>query len=150
MNLVFVNDALVRTQMGGTPLTAFVPARPDAEVSTDQVRELSEKLGQALEVEALLVAYVPSQRLVKDIVLHFIAVGSTAPDTYPLNYLDPQALPTFLDELSTPTPLHGSWAGLLAIDTRINEGPIVLAVDAGGPAEASGLQYEPFGFIIRR
>ena len=140
MNLVFVNDALVRTHMGGTPLTAFVPARTDAEVSTDQVRELSEKLGQALEVEALLVAYVPSQRLVKDIVLHFIAVGSTAPDTYALNYLDPQALPTFLDELSTPTPLHGSWAGLLAIDTRINQGPIVLAVDAGGPADASGLQ----------
>ena len=140
MNLVFADDELVRTQMGGTPLTAFVPARSDADVSTDQVRELSEELGKALEAEALLVAYVPSQRLIKDIVLHFIAVGSTVPDAYPLNYLDPQAIPAFLDELATPTPLHGSWAGLLAVDTRINEGPIVLAVDAGGPAEASGLQ----------
>ena len=140
MNIVFADEELVRTQMGAAGLAAFVPARSDADVSTDQVRELSEKLGKALEAEALLVAYIPSQRLIKDVVLHFLAVGSTVPDAYPLNYLDPQAFPVFLDKLLTPTPLHGSWAGLLAVDTRIHEGPIVLAVGAGGPAEASGLR----------
>jgi tetratricopeptide (TPR) repeat protein len=140
MNLVFADEDFVRSQMGGVGLGAFVPSRSDAGVSTEQVRDLSEKLGQALEVEALLVVYVPSQRLIKDLVLHFLAVGSTTPDSYPVNYLDPQSLPSFLDELSAPTRLHGSWAGLLAVDTRTNPGPVVLAVDAGGPADASGVR----------
>lgn len=139
MNLVFANDDIVRRQMGAIDLSVFVPSRAAGLVNTEQIRELSEKLGTALEVEALLIVYVPAQRLIKDIVLQFLAVGSTLPDTYPLNYLDPQALPAFLGELSTPTKLHGSWAGLLAVDTRINDGPIVLAVDDGGPAASAGI-----------
>ncbi len=140
MNLVFADENTVRSQMGGKDLSVFVSARGGDDNAAAEIRDLSEKLGTALEVEALLIAYVPAQRLIKDIVLHFIAVGSTAPDAYPLNYLDPQALPVFLEELSTPTKLHGSWAGLLAIDTRINEGPVVLAVGDGGPAAAAGIQ----------
>lgn len=139
MNLVFADPGVVRAQLGPDGPGVFVPARGSAERTPDQIREFSEKLGKALEVEALLVAYVPAQRLTKDVVLHFIAVGSTAPDTYPLNYLDPQALPAFVEELSAPTLLHGSWAGLLAVDTKLHPGPIVLSLEAGGPAEQSGI-----------
>lgn len=146
MNLVFADEEMVRTQLRGMGLSVFVPARTEgreddgSDAHRDRVRELSERLGRALEVEALLIAHVPAQRLIKDIVIHFLAVGSPKPDTYPLNYLDPQALPDFLEQLSAPTKLHGSWAGLLAIDTRINEGPIVLDVQENGPAAESGIQ----------
>jgi len=139
MNLVFADDPAVRAQAGAVDLASFIPAR-SGDITSDQMRELSQSIGDALEVEALLVAYVPAQRLTKDVVLHFLAVGSTAPDTYLINYLDPQALPAFLTELATPTTLHGSWAGLVTVDTRINSGPVVLSVDANGPAATAGIQ----------
>ena len=139
MNLVFADAAIVEAQLGAEGLNAFIPSKRSPELTPDRVRELSEKLGEALEVEAFLVGFVPAQRLTKDVILHFLAVGSSAPDTYPLNYLDPQALPLFLSELSAPTKLHGSWAGLLAVDTKLHAGPVVLLVEAGGPAEQSGI-----------
>jgi len=139
MNLVFVDESVVLEHLDGSDLRSFVPEKSGARTTPEQIRELSERLGRALEVEALLVAYVPAQRLTKDVVLHFLAVGAPAPDRYVLNYLDPQALPSFLAKLSEPTRLHGSWAGLVAVDTRIHEGPIVLSVDEGGPAELSGI-----------
>ncbi|TDI36541.1 MAG: PEGA domain-containing protein [Acidobacteria bacterium] len=139
MNLVFADAAIVEAQIGAEGLNAFIPSKRSSELTPERVRELSEKLGEALEVEALLVGFVPAQRLTKDVILHFLAVGSSAPDTYPLNYLDPQALPLFLSALSAPTKLHGSWVGLLAIDTKLHAGPVVLSVEAGGPAEQSGV-----------
>ena len=139
MNLVFADPAIVKAQLGAYGLEAFIPSMQSSELTPERIRELSEKLGEELEVEALLVGFVPAQRLTKDVVLHFLAVGSSAPDTYSLNYLDPQALPLFLRELSAPTKLHGSWAGLLAVDTKLHAGPVVLSVEAGGPAEQSGI-----------
>ena len=139
MNLVFADAAIVEAQLGAYGLNAFIPSKRPSELTPERIRELSEKLGEALEVEALLVGFVPAQRLTKDVVLHFLAVGSGAPDSYPLNYLDPQALPLFLRELSAPTKLHGSWAGLLTVDTKLHAGPVVLSVEAGGPAEQSGV-----------
>ena len=139
MNLVFADEKLVREQLRGSELSVFVPEKAGDDATGERVRELSEQLGRALEVEALLVAYVPAQRLTKDVVLHFLDVGAPVSDRYVLNYLDPQSLPAFLSKLSEPTKLRGSWAGVVAVDTRIHEGPIVLFVEPGGPAESSGI-----------
>ncbi len=140
MNVVFPeNDAVTRI-VGGGGARNLVPALAPSTATPENIREATEKLGKSLEVEAVLLGYVPAQRLTKDVVLHFLAVGSPAPDRYALNYLDRDALPAFVEKLSTPTRLHGPWIGLTAIDTRITEGPIVLAVDPGGPAAKAGVQ----------
>ncbi len=133
MNVVFPENDVVTRIVGGGGARNLVPALAPSTATPENIREATEKLGKSLEVEAVLLGYVPAQRLTKDVVLHFLAVGSPAPDRYALNYLDRDALPAFLERLSTPTRLHGPWIGLTAIDTRITEGPIVLAVDSGRP-----------------
>jgi hypothetical protein len=140
MNVVFPEREAVDRILGSPGVRSLVPALAGDAATADRMRETSEKLGKALEVEALLVGYVPAQRLTKDVVLHFLAVGSPAPDRYPLNYLDREAIPGFLEKLSTPTKLYGSWIGLTSVDTRLTGGPIVLAVDAAGPAAQGGVQ----------
>jgi tetratricopeptide (TPR) repeat protein len=146
MNVVFPDRGAVDALIGSSGLRSLVPALAGEAATAERVRETSEKLGKGLEVEALLVGYVPQQRLTKDVVLHFLAVGSTAPDRYTLNYLDRGALPAFLEKLSTPTKLYGSWIGLTSVDTRLTEGPIVLGVEADAPAALAGVKV---GDVVR-
>jgi tetratricopeptide (TPR) repeat protein len=143
MNLVFPEPTQLRSLLGRTGVAAFVSndLLPEgSETPAETVRDLSEKLGETLEAEALLVGYVPDQRLVKDVVINFLAVSSTTPDTYVLNYLDRQALSSLVERLSEPTPLFKSWIGMTSIDTRITAGPIVLSVAPDGPAAAGGVE----------
>jgi hypothetical protein len=139
MNVVFPEKEEVNLIVGSGGGRVLVPGLA-SDAAPELIRETSEKLGKALEAEAILVGHVPAQRLTKDVVLHFLAVGSSAPDRYALNYLDRAALPAFVEKLSEPTRLHGSWIGLTAVDTRLTEGPIVLSVDPGGPAAKAGVQ----------
>lgn len=143
MNFIVPRPEPVAAALSGRPPVLFVSkdlAGPRADAPPDQVRELSEKLADTLEVEALLVAYVPAQRLVKDVWLNLLAKGATAPDAYMVNYLDPEGVSGFLARLSAPTPLYGSWIGLTTIDTQLTEGATVLKVDPEGPAASSGIQ----------
>jgi PDZ domain/PEGA domain len=140
MNVVFPDSDVVTRIVGGGGARNLVPALAPSTATPENIRDATEKLGKTLEVEAILLGHVPAQRLTKDVVLHFLAVGSPAPDRYELNYLDRDALPAFVEKLSTPTRLHGSWIGITAVDTRLTEGPIVLAVDSGGPAAKAGVQ----------
>ncbi|HXV60071.1 MAG TPA: PDZ domain-containing protein, partial [Vicinamibacteria bacterium] len=140
MNVLFPEAGRVRNLLGERGPAVFVPGKATPEASADARREWSEKLGEELEVEAILIPYVAAQRLTKDVVLHFLAVGSITPDRYTLNYLDREALPAFVEKLSTPTKLFGSWIGVTAIDTRLRPGPTVLSVDSTGPASAAGIQ----------
>ncbi|MGH9324791.1 MAG: PEGA domain-containing protein [Vicinamibacteria bacterium] len=140
MNVVFPEPGSIDALIGGGGVRSLLPSLAPESATPDHIRETSQKLGKALEVEAFLLGYVPAQRLTKDVVLHLLAVGSPAPDGYSLNYLDREALPAFVQRLSTPTKLFGSWIGLGSVDTRITEGPIVLAVDSDGPAARAGVQ----------
>ena len=143
MNFVVLRPEQVAAVLAGRGPVIFASkdvAGARADASPDQVRDLSEKLGTSLEVEALLVAYVPAQRLVKDVWLNLLAKGATAPDAYMVNYLDPEGVGGFLARLSAPTPLYGSWIGLTTVDTRLTEGATVLKVDSEGPAASSGIQ----------
>ena len=142
MNLILAPAAQTTTLLGGESLEALVAGDvvPRTGISRERVRELSESIGEALEVEALLVGYVPAQRLTKDVVFNLLATGSSTPDTFTVNYLDREALPRFVDELSTTTPLHGSWIGLTTVDTLVSEGPVVLQLAPEGPAAQAGLQ----------
>ncbi|MFQ5790556.1 MAG: PEGA domain-containing protein, partial [Acidobacteriota bacterium] len=141
MNVIVPDPVELRTLMAGNEPIVFVSrellsAPPD--VSEDQVRDLSEKVAEGLDVEALMVGYVPTQRFTKDVVFSFLAEGSIKPDTYSLNYLE--GMPQFVALLSQPTTLFGNWIGLTSVDTRLHDGPIVLQVDSEGPAAGAGVE----------
>ncbi len=142
MNLIFPDANRIGSLVGSNGLTSLISSEvvPEAgRLSSEEVSDLSDRIGQALEVEAVLVGYVPEQRLIKDVVLNLLAVGSTAPDTYELNYLDREAMVSFITRLSNPTPIFGSWVGLTSIDTHLADGPIVVHVSPDGPAAAGGV-----------
>jgi tetratricopeptide (TPR) repeat protein len=143
MNLIPVSADQAADLTGSAGLMAFVsgkvaPDRPD--IPQERVRDLSAKVGETLEVEAMLVGYVPAQRLTKDVVFNLLATGSTAPDAYTLNYLDREALPRFVEHLSQSTPIYGSWISLQTVDTRLSSGPTVLKIGTQGPAAAAGIE----------
>ncbi len=143
MNLIQVSAEQARDLLGGDGLMTLVSkeaAGDHSQADPERVRDLSEKVGESLEVEALLVGYVPAQRLTKDVVFNLLATGSPAPDTYALNYLDREAMPAFLELLSGSTPIHGSWIGLQSVDTHLNAGPTVLKVAPNGPAAQAGIE----------
>jgi len=144
MNLIMATPEQLQSVLGrdAKDLWAFVsrdvtPGR--TEFSKEIVRDLSEKLASALEVEALLVGYVPAQRLTKDVWLNLLAKASARPDAYLVNYLNPDAVPGFISKLSTPTPIYSNWIGLTAIDTRLTSGPVVLEVAPDGPSASAGI-----------
>ena len=143
MNLISVPEEEARRLLRPSGLEALVDQAllpQQMAISADRVRDLSEKVGETLEVEAFLVGYVPAQRLTKDVVFNLLATGSSAPDTFTINYLDRNALPGFIDELSRATPLSGSWIGLRTVDTLVNPGPIVLQLGVEGPAAQAGIR----------
>lgn len=144
MNLILPSPEQLAGILGkDRDVSAFVArdlAGARSEIPKEQARDLSEKVASALEVEALLVGYVPVQRLTKDVWFNLLARGSTHPDTYLVNYLNPEAVPGFIAKLSSPTPIYGSWIGLTTVDTRLTAGPAVLAVEPESPAAAAGIQ----------
>ena len=143
MNLIQVSTEQAIELLGRDGLMTFVSEDVAGELSRadpDVVRDLSDKVGESLEVEALLVGYLPAQKLTKDVVFNLLATGSTAPDTYALNYLDRAAMPAFVALLSSTTPIHGSWIGLQSVDTHLSKGPTVLKIGPNGPAAQAGIE----------
>ena len=143
MNLIQVSTEQAMDLLGRDGLMTFVSkevAGDHSQADPARVRDLSDKVGESLEVEALLVGYVPAQKLTKDVVFNLLAKGSTAPDTYALNYLDRAAMPAFVELLSGSTPIHGSWIGLQSVDTLLSGGPTVLKVGSNGPAAQAGVE----------
>jgi tetratricopeptide (TPR) repeat protein len=143
MNFIQVSKEQAMDLLGRDGLMTFVSkdvAGDHSRADPERVRDLSEKVGESLEVEALLVGYVPAQKLMKDVVFNLLATGSTAPDAYTLNYLDREAMPAFVELLSTSTPISGSWIGLQSVDTHLSAGPTVLKIRPNGPAAQAGIE----------
>ena len=143
MNLIQVSAEQAIDLLGRDGLMKFVSKDVAGELSQadpELARDLSEKVGESLEVEALLVGYVQAQKLTKDVVFNLWATGSTAPDIYSLNYLDQGAMPAFVEVLSSSTPIHGSWIGLQSVDTHLGGGPTVLKIGPNGPADQAGIE----------
>ena len=143
MNLLQVSAEQARDLLGRDGLMAFVSkdvAGDHSRADPERVRDLSEKVGESLEVEAILVGYIPAQKLTKDVVFNLLATGSTAPDAYPLNYLDREAMPAFVELLSGSTPIYGSWIGLQSVDTHLRSGSTVLKIGPNGPAAQAGIE----------
>jgi tetratricopeptide (TPR) repeat protein len=143
MNLLHVSAEQARDLLGRDGLMTFVSKDVAGDLSRadpERVRDLSDKVGESLEVEALLVGYIPAQKLTKDVVFNLLATGSTAPDTFTVNYLDREAMPAFVELLTSSTPIYGSWIGLQSVDTHLRSGSIVLKIGPDGPAAQAGIE----------
>ena len=101
MNLVNPRPAELRSIVGGDGVSALLPSSEEDSLAR---RDLTQKLGEELEVEAILIGFVPAQRLTKDVVLYFYGVGSPRPDSTRLNYLGSRRASDFRGRPLRPHP----------------------------------------------
>lgn len=111
------------------------PAVPDAAL----VRRVFEKLAAALDVQGFLVARIPEEAITRSAALHVLAAGSVVPDSAPVTIEEDASYARFFATFEKKAPLRAPSAGLVALDTKLHEGPVVARVTAGSPAEKAGL-----------
>lgn len=122
----------------------------------DALRAASEALSRQLEVQGLLVAVLPEERLQRTAVLHLLAGGSIEADRWDVAFSETASYRRFIDAVDQPVELYRPWTGLITVDTRIHEdGVPVLRVVPGSPAEQAGVQpgeilYSADGKPVRR
>jgi tetratricopeptide (TPR) repeat protein len=106
----------------------------------DQIRKVTEKLAQALEVQGFLVALLPDEKLQRTAVLHLLAAGNTASDPWPVTLTETASFLRFIDALDQKALVYRPWTGLITVDTQLHEGVPVLRVATGSPAARAGIQ----------
>lgn len=107
------------------------PGKPDPAL----VRRVFEKLAAALEVQGFLVGRIPEEQLSRSATLHVYAAGSVVPDSASVVIEDDSSYARFFAAFEKKAPLRAPWSGLVTVDTLLHEGPVVLRVVPGSPAD---------------
>jgi hypothetical protein len=105
----------------------------------DAVRRVTEKLATALDVQGVLVAVLPEERLQRTVVLSLLAAGNTIADPWDVTYAEPASYLRFISAVDQKTTLTRPWAGLIPVDTTLFDGVPVLRVVPGSPASRAGV-----------
>jgi PEGA domain/PDZ domain len=106
----------------------------------DAVRRATEKLASTLEVQGVMVAVLPDERLQRTVVLNLLAAGNTTADPWDVTYAEPASYLRFISAVDQKTSLTRPWSGLILVDTSLFDGVPVLRIVPGSPAEHAGIQ----------
>lgn len=106
----------------------------------DQVRKVTEKLAQALEVQGFLLAVLPEERLQRTARLHLLAAGNAVTEPWDVTFAEAASVQRFIAAADRRATVYRPWTGLITVDTRLHEGVPVLRVVPGSPAAQAGLQ----------
>lgn len=134
MNFVRADSAAVERTLSAERLKLadlLPPGKPDPAL----VRRLFEKLAAALEVQGFLVGRIPEEQLSRSASLHVYAAGSVVPDSASVVIEDDSSYARFFAAFEKKLPLRAPWSGLVTVDTLLHEGPVVLRVVPGSPAD---------------
>jgi hypothetical protein len=107
------------------------PGKPDPAL----VRRVFEKLAAALEVQGFLLGRIPEEQLSRSANLHVFAAGSVVPDSATVVMEDDSSYARFFAGFEKKVSLRAPWSGLVTVDTLLHEGPVVLRVVPGSPAD---------------
>ncbi|MBK5255712.1 MAG: PEGA domain-containing protein [Vicinamibacteria bacterium] len=99
------------------------------------LRRVLEKLAAALEVQGFLAGRIPEEQLTRSGILHVYAAGSVVPDSASVVIEDDASYARFFAAFDKRVPLRAPWSGLVTIDTLLHDGPVVLRVVPGSPAD---------------
>jgi len=106
----------------------------------DVIRRVSEKLGSALEVQGLLIALLPEERLQRTALLHLLAAGNTVSDSWAVTFSESASYLLFTAAVDQKATVYRPWSGLITVDTLLHEGVPVLRIVPGSPAAQAGIQ----------
>ena len=134
MNFLKADGALVERTLSAERLKLadlLPPGKPDPAL----VRRVFERLAAALEVQGFLVGRIPEEQLSRSASLHVYAAGSVVPDSASVVIEDDSSYARFFAAFEKKVPLRAPWSGLVTVDTLLHEGPVVLRVVPGSPAD---------------
>ncbi len=134
MNFLKADSAAVEKTLSAERLKLvdlLPPGKPDQAL----VRRVFERLAAALEVQGFLVGRIPEEQLARSAALHVYAAGSVVPDSATVVMEDDSSYARFFAAFEKKAALRAPWSGLVTIDTLLHEGPVVLRVVPGSPAD---------------
>jgi len=134
MNFLKADSAAVERTLSAERLKLvdlLPPGKPDPAL----VRRVFEKLAAVLEVQGFLVGRIPEEQLSRSAILHVYAAGSVVPDSASVVIEDDSSYARFFAAFEKKAPLRAPWSGLVTVDTLLHEGPVVLRVVPGSPAD---------------
>jgi hypothetical protein len=102
--------------------------------------ELTRKLARQFEAQGVASVTVPSPTMRNRLVVALLADGSGAPDILEVNLDSPESLGQAVARLDRTPAFFRPSIGLSVVDVADLEGPVVVGVEAGGPAAKSGVQ----------
>ncbi len=111
-----------------------------AGADADQVRKVTEKLAQSLEVQGFLIAVLPEERLQRTARLHLLAAGNAVPEPWDVTFAEAASVQRVIAAIDRKATVYRPWTGLITVDTLLHEGVPVLRVVPGSPAAQAGLQ----------
>lgn len=116
------------------------PFGVSAEVTSAMRRDLSAKLAKAFDAQgiAAVTAPVPSNR--SRLVLSLLGSGIAEPDVIEVNLDQQETVANAVAQIDRALSFLAPTIGLSAVDVVDLPGPVVVGVDAGGPAAQAGLQ----------
>ncbi|MBN2382038.1 PEGA domain-containing protein [bacterium] len=98
------------------------------------------ELGTKLNTDLMLFAYLPDEKLQRHVHLELFSRYHDQGDSYKLAFSDQIETSTFVAKMDNRLQLFSNWIGLVAIDTLLHEGIVVVSVMPGSPAEAAGVK----------
>jgi tetratricopeptide (TPR) repeat protein len=134
MNFLKANSSIVDKTLAAERLKLadlLPPQTPDPAL----LRRVLEKLAAALEVQGFLMGRIPEEQLTRSATLHVYAAGSVVPDSASVVIEDEASYARFFQTFDRRVPLRAPWSGLVTIDTLLHDGPVVLRVVPGSPAD---------------
>jgi tetratricopeptide (TPR) repeat protein len=137
MNFLKPDNAVVERTLSGERLKLadlVPPAKPDPAL----VRRVFEKLAASLEVQGFLIGRIPEEQLARSAALHVYAAGSVVPDSANVVMEDDLTYARFFALFEKKAALRAPWSGLVTVDTLLHEGPVILRIVPGSPAEKAG------------
>ena len=134
MNFLKADSAVLERTLSAERLRLvdlLPPGKPDPAL----VRRVFEKLAAVLEVQGFLIGRIPEEQLSRSASLHVYAAGSVVPDSASVVIEDDSSYARFFAGFEKKVPLRAPWSGLVTVDTLLHEGPVVLRVVPGSPAD---------------
>jgi tetratricopeptide (TPR) repeat protein len=107
---------------------------------SDVIRKVTEKLATALDVQGILVAVLPEERLQRTAILYLLAAGNTVPDPWDVTYAESASYLRFISAVDQRATLSRPWTGMIVVDTALFDGIPVLRIVPGSPAAQAGIQ----------
>ena len=123
------------------------PIGTAVDVATVMRADLSQKLAKTFDAQGIASITVPSTANRNRLVIALLAAGSGEPDLLDVSLDNPETIGLVVGRLDRGLSFFKPSIGLTVVDVADLEGPVVVTVDASGPAAKAGIQ--PGDVVLR-